>query len=365
VSSNITYNRQFFSHKDWIDFVDSIQAGGSNGVNGRMHAIEQEFDAISGVVGQLNAGLGAFQPVGAAGAVAYTGGNVGIGASFVAATPPTYQLEVNLDVNSGAAQRVRFGNVVCCNGGAGPFGGYAVFSHMSHASDTDYALRQGPNGDVDLNAVAGRPIRFRQNGNTTRFAVSSNGNVIVGSDTDLGFPQAGPAILQVNGDAFKATTSGTWLNNSDARLKEDVRDLETGLAQLLRVRPVRFRYNGRAGTTAGQEGVGVLGQEIEEIFPETIRRVPSGVAADPDLEGLRIFDSGPLTFVLINAVKELAAKVERLEQALAQTSRSSGPAERPTRRGRRRAHRSDEPPTTASRQFSPSKERETTTGELP
>jgi hypothetical protein len=87
---------------------------------------------------------------------------------------------------------------------------------------------------------------------------------------------------------------------------------------------VRFRYNGRAGTPTGQEGVGVLGQEIEQIFPEMIRRVPGGMDGETDAEDLRIYDGSALTFVLVNAVKELAGKVERLEQALAETRRERG-----------------------------------------
>ena len=47
MSASISYTSQF-SHKDWIDFVDSVQAGGTNGINGRMHAIEAEFDKTFG-----------------------------------------------------------------------------------------------------------------------------------------------------------------------------------------------------------------------------------------------------------------------------------------------------------------------------
>jgi len=90
------------------------------------------------------------------------------------------------------------------------------------------------------------------------------------------------------------------------------------------VRPVRFRYNGRAGTPAGQESVGVLGQEIEKVFPEMIRRVPGGLDGEPDVEDLRIYDGSALPFVLVNAVKELAGKVEQLEQALAEAHKERG-----------------------------------------
>ena len=52
----ISYTRSF-SHPDWIDRVDRVQAGGDNGFNGRFHGIEAEFDAISGVVKQADTQL--------------------------------------------------------------------------------------------------------------------------------------------------------------------------------------------------------------------------------------------------------------------------------------------------------------------
>jgi hypothetical protein len=319
--ANITYQRTY-KHQDWVDNQDIVSAGGDRGFNVEFHALETEFDSISGVVSKISAGLGAFQPVGSAGAVAYSGGSVGIG-NFTAASPPTHPLEVNLDANTGQATQVRFGNAVCCNGGTGAFAGYAVFSHTSHASDSNFALRQGPNGNAQVNAAAGQPVSFLQGGNAVRMGISAAGHVVVGSDSDL--PGAGTAVLQVAGDAFKLAGSASWLVPSDARLKEDVRDLDAGLAELRQVRPVRFRYNGRAGTPAGQEGVGVLGQEIEKVLPEMIRRVPAGAEGECDGGGLRIYDGSALTFVLVNAVKELAGKVEQLEQALAEALQGTRP----------------------------------------
>lgn len=286
----------------------------------RFNGGQVQFNDGTNWVNVAAGGGGAFQPFGATntitGAVVYTGGSVGIGSSALPfAAAPTYRLEVNLGPNTGTTEQVRFGNAVCGNGAAA-FAGYAVFSHQNHASNTNYALRQGPSGNVHINAATGQPVSIRQNGNQVRLGVSATGNVVVGGEADLA--GAGTAIFQVAGEAFKSTGSGSWLVTSDARVKEDVRELEAGLAQLRRVRPVRFRYNGRAGTPAGVAGVGVLGQEIEKIFPEMIRRVPGGLTGEPDQEDLRIYDGSALTFVLVNAVKELAGKVERLEQALAE-----------------------------------------------
>jgi hypothetical protein len=52
----ITYTR-VFTHTDWQDNVDRVQAGGGNGFNKHFHDLEGEFDRISGVVTQIDASL--------------------------------------------------------------------------------------------------------------------------------------------------------------------------------------------------------------------------------------------------------------------------------------------------------------------
>jgi len=241
-------------------------------------------------------------------------GTVGIG-TFAGA--PTFRLDVQLGSSGTSADQVRFGNVVCGNGTA-TFAAAAVVSHQNHASNSNFALRQTVNGAVSLNAAAGQTVSVGLGGGAARLAVSATGNVIVGGGsadlTTIPTPP-GTAILQVSGEAFKTLGTSAWVIPSDERVKEDVRDLEAGLTALRQLRPVRFRYNGRAGTSPGRAGVGVLAQEIETVLPETIQR--ASVPDDPALNELRIFDSSMLTYVLINAVKELAGRVERLEQALA------------------------------------------------
>jgi hypothetical protein len=256
---------------------------------------------------------GGFSQIGATTAIAYATGNVGIG-TFPVATPPTYRLEVNLGSNTSAAEQVRFGNAVCSNGSAA-FGGFAMFAHRNQSANATYAVRQSPTGATQLNSAAGQILSLRQN-DSTRLALSTTGQVIVGGQ-EANLTGSANQALQVAGSAFKNDGNADWAFTSDARVKEDVRDLDVGLAELRRVRPVRYRYNGRAGTQAGLERVGVLGQEIEAIFPETIEKVPaSGLSAD-EIEDLRVFNPSALTYVLINAVKELAQRVDVLEQALA------------------------------------------------
>lgn len=265
---------------------------------------------------------GAFQPIGGSTAVAYGAGNVGIG-TF--STPPTYRLEVELGANTAESERVRFGNAVCSNGSA-TYQGYACYSHRNHSSNTDYALRQGPNGNVHINAPTNQPISIRQNGNQIRMGISSTGNVVVGAEADLS--GAGAALLQVagntyingnitiTGEAYKHT-AGAWLA-SDVRVKENIRSYEFGLQHLVQIRPVRFRYNGKAGTPAGYEGIGVVGQEIEKIIPGMVQHVKSPNPGELDSDDMLLYNDSALTYVLVNAVKELASKVYKLETELAE-----------------------------------------------
>jgi Chaperone of endosialidase len=253
-------------------------------------------------------------------------GLVGIGPFSAAAggTLPTYRFEVPLDVNpaAGTGQQVRLGNIVCCNGQGASGLQFAQIAHFGFANDTSFALRQSSNGTTTINAATGRVISFRQNNSSVRMGISTAGNVVIGGESDLAGAPAG-SVLQVNGALFVAGTAfknngvSAWDNPSDARCKENVRELEAGLEELRKVRPVRYRYNGRAGTPAGLEGVGVLAQEIETVLPETVHRVRAMPDDEPALDDLRVFNAHALTFVLINAVKELAGKVDGLERALA------------------------------------------------
>ena len=259
----------------------------------------------------IAANAAGFTQVGASTAIAYAAGNVGIG--DFATTQPTFRFEVNLRPNTSTSEQVRFGNVVCCNGAAA-FGGSAMFAHRQHASNTNYALRQAADGSVSVNSASGEHLSLRQ-GDAARLGVSVTGQVIVGGENNL--TGSANQALQVSGSVFKNDGNALWAFTSDARVKEDIRDLDAGLAELRLVRPVRYRYNGRAGTKAGLEGVGVLGQEIEQIFPETIEKVSASGTSPDEIDELRVFNPSALTFVLINAVKQLAQKVESLEQALA------------------------------------------------
>jgi trimeric autotransporter adhesin len=120
--------------------------------------------------------------------------------------------------------------------------------------------------------------------------------------SDVGIGTATPSYkLEVNGGAGKPG-GGSWSNASDRRLKQKVRDYSAGLADLLRIRPVRYQYNELSGYDTSIEYVGVIAQELQEIAPDMV-----STFTKDDREYLAV-DNSAMTYMLINAVKELAAQ---------------------------------------------------------
>lgn len=282
----------------------------------RYNGDQVEFNNGSNWLGLSSGGGGAFQPVGETGGVAYGEGNVGIG-SF-GGSGPTYRFEVDLAAGDTDANRVRLGAAVIFGSG-----NEAYFAHQGvNDLETDFALRQERSGEVRINAPNGERIRFDQGGNQPRLAIADSGNVIVGLNRDI---PGRSDTFQVNGTAFKNQGGDMWATTSDLRVKEDIRDLEIGLDAVLQIRPVRFSFNGKAGTPKGVAGIGIIGQEMETVLPETIQYAVNNDAALAGEEPLRLYNGSALTYVLVNAVKELTARVQQLEADLAAERQGRSP----------------------------------------
>jgi len=86
---------------------------------------------------------------------------------------------------------------------------------------------------------------------------------------------------------------------SDERLKSNIQTLESGLDKVNKLRGVTY-------TRDEKENIGVIAQEVEKVLPEV---VITGNTEDK----FKSVDYSRLTAVLIEAVKELSAKLEKLE----------------------------------------------------
>lgn len=116
--------------------------------------------------------------------------------------------------------------------------------------------------------------------------------------------------LEVTGNASK-TTAGTWIANSDRRIKEDIQPVENALDQLTKINLVSFRYTeDYAETHHGVEDrryLNVVAQEFAEVFPEHVKG--SGETLEDGSEILQV-DTYPLTIYSAAAIQELNKKVE-------------------------------------------------------
>jgi hypothetical protein len=120
--------------------------------------------------------------------------------------------------------------------------------------------------------------------------------------------------LTITGTATKPG-GGSWTATSDDLVKKDVRPHTDGLAQILALRPIVYRYNGRGGTIAdGREHVGLSAQAARSVIP---RAVTSSLVRldpeDPEETDLLALDSSELLYTVLNAVRELSAEIEALK----------------------------------------------------
>ncbi len=71
----------------------------------------------------------------------------------------------------------------------------------------------------------------------------------------------------VSGTAYKPG-GGSWAASSDQRVKRDISPFVDGLSHILKLCPIKYKYNGKWNTIDdGNEYIGLMAQEAEKITP--------------------------------------------------------------------------------------------------
>ena len=124
--------------------------------------------------------------------------------------------------------------------------------------------------------------------------------------------------------AYNGANSSTWATTSDIRIKKDVVDNDQGLDVIKQIRVRNFNYRTPEEIAEGapeladldlkdmavrrpELQIGVIAQEIEQLLPEVVTY---------DDNGVRDVNPERLTWILINAVKELSAENTALKARL-------------------------------------------------
>lgn len=179
---------------------------------------------------------------------------------------------------------------------------------------------------IGFNAGAGFTNSTNATALGSRALANCNDCIILGSinglngataSTNVGIGTAIPEFrLHLAENSAAKPGSSFWTVASDRRLKQNIRPYTDGLATLLQLHPVWYRYNGQAGLPADKDYVGVIAQEAQAVAPYTVSSYRAKLhSTDAVATELLHFDGGPLTFMTINAVRELHAQMARLQVA--------------------------------------------------
>ena len=123
-------------------------------------------------------------------------------------------------------------------------------------------------------------------------------------DEQIRFVQSGNIHAKFDVIAYSSTPS-------DLRLKTKIEPIESSLDKVLKLRGVSFEWE--KGGRKGERDIGVIAQEVEEVFPEIVREKELPMVSDDGKE-YKVVDYEKLTAVLIESVKELKSEIEDLKK---------------------------------------------------
>lgn len=200
-------------------------------------------------------------------------------------------------------------------------GGESTTLQIGISNDADDHISLVPSGNVGIGTdnplqklhVAGAFLRVDGAGGEQCYF----GGDGAGMDVQIG--SFNPA--SVNVAAFSAV-NGTYMNmhclslvqHSDANSKTNVAEISGALDTVNKLRGVSFCWKHESGNAKASKHLGLIAQEVAEVVPEAVTKTARGSYGVAYTE---------LVPVLIEAVKELSAKCERLDAELT-TLRAAG-----------------------------------------
>jgi hypothetical protein len=165
---------------------------------------------------------------------------------------------------------------------------------ITQTDNGDYARLVLDGGGNEFHLSVGAPdsniadtFNIYRSGTGNLLSVTAAGHVGIGDVT----PES---KLDVNGNV----TCWAVVENSSRALKKNITPIKNALNQLARLQGVRFRW---AADHGGHAGIGLIAEEVAEIFPELVTWEEKGVRA----RGIKY---GHLTAVAVEAIKQLRAK---------------------------------------------------------
>ena len=162
----------------------------------------------------------------------------------------------------------------------------------------------------DLQVLGAKLALDRKSANSTDDVEMGNPHDYMFADADIGlrwFTAGAEEMrleddgdLHVDGDVIAFSTTVP----SSIALKDNVNIIDNALEKLNLLRGVSFNYK-----RDGRESAGVIAEEVQDVLPQAVKSV---VNLKDESKNLAV-NYNALTSILIEAIKELTAKVEKLE----------------------------------------------------
>lgn len=130
-------------------------------------------------------------------------------------------------------------------------------------------------------------------GVNTRFRMASGGNL------QLSAYGAGTATFDASGNITSV---------SDERLKYMQGDFKRGLKDVLKIKPILYRWNEASGMETEHTYAGFSAQNVRKAIPEAVME---------NKQGFYSLQDRPVVGAMLNAIKELSAKVDALTARIA------------------------------------------------
>lgn len=152
-------------------------------------------------------------------------------------------------------------------------------------------------------------VNIGANVNSNGVFISGNGVSLASTTLDSGYG------LQLINNINQKAKAYAWDTYSDARIKKDVQDLNYGIDELMKLRPVRYhQYNSLITnnqillTDSFKETIGFIAQEVNDVVKEAVT-----AGSDSSLWGM---DYNKLVPVLVKSIQDQQAEIETLKKQI-------------------------------------------------
>jgi len=162
-------------------------------------------------------------------------------------------------------------------------GGTTMYAYIDTGSNAGFFTGSNASGSGFYANSSDNSVRFMTN-STERMRLESDGD------------------LHVDGDVIAYSTT-----ISDERLKENIQPIDDALAKVKQLKGCTFTY-----TVDGKESAGLIAQDVEQVLPSAVSEKELPLKQDDGI-AYKTLQYDQTIGLLVEAIKELSAKVEELE----------------------------------------------------